>query len=122
MSLAVLARELYDPSADILDPGYPERSTFHQAWVERIDVLAPIRWESVRRNEVGSVMSMAVDADDNLYVVEAGRGGTRSGTYARRRRCSRTEGRTTIFMRSIRGHRRKRSRRSSWTGGFRWIG
>lgn len=25
--------------------------------VERIDVLAPIRWESVRRNEVGSVMS-----------------------------------------------------------------
>lgn len=27
-------------------------------WIlERIDVLAPIRWESVRRNEVGSVMS-----------------------------------------------------------------
>lgn len=26
--------------------------------VERIDVLAPIRWESVRRNEVGSVMSV----------------------------------------------------------------
>lgn len=25
--------------------------------IERIDVLAPIRWESVRRNEVGSVMS-----------------------------------------------------------------
>ncbi|MBV5328660.1 MAG: type I-C CRISPR-associated protein Cas5 [Chlorobium sp.] len=25
--------------------------------VERIDVLAPIRWESVRRNEVGSLMS-----------------------------------------------------------------
>jgi CRISPR-associated protein Cas5d len=25
--------------------------------VDRIDVLAPIRWESVRRNEVGSVMS-----------------------------------------------------------------
>lgn len=25
--------------------------------VERIDVLTPIRWESVRRNEVGSVMS-----------------------------------------------------------------
>ncbi len=25
--------------------------------VERIDVLAPIRWQSVRRNEVGSVMS-----------------------------------------------------------------
>lgn len=25
--------------------------------VERIDVIAPIRWESVRRNEVGSIMS-----------------------------------------------------------------
>jgi len=25
--------------------------------VERIDVLSPIRWESVRRNEVGSTMS-----------------------------------------------------------------
>lgn len=29
--------------------------------VERIDVLAPIRWESVRRNEVGSVMSPRTD-------------------------------------------------------------
>ena len=30
--------------------------------VERIDVLAPIRWESVRRNEVGSVMSPRASA------------------------------------------------------------
>lgn len=31
-------------------------------WViERIDVLKPIRWESVRRNEVGSVMSSRTD-------------------------------------------------------------
>lgn len=29
--------------------------------VERIDVLAPIRWESVRRNEVGGVMSPRTD-------------------------------------------------------------
>jgi len=29
--------------------------------VERIDVLKPIRWESVRRNEVGSVMSPRTD-------------------------------------------------------------
>jgi CRISPR-associated protein Cas5d len=29
--------------------------------VERIDVLTPIRWESVRRNEVGSVMSPRTD-------------------------------------------------------------
>lgn len=29
--------------------------------VERIDVLKPIRWESVRRNEVGSVMSPRAD-------------------------------------------------------------
>jgi CRISPR-associated protein Cas5d len=29
--------------------------------VDRIDVLKPIRWESVRRNEVGSVMSPRVD-------------------------------------------------------------
>ena len=29
--------------------------------VERIDVLAPIRWESVRRNEVGSMMSPRTD-------------------------------------------------------------
>jgi len=29
--------------------------------VERVDVLAPIRWESVRRNEVGSVMSPRTD-------------------------------------------------------------
>ncbi|MBM4117582.1 hypothetical protein FJ251_07505 [bacterium] len=40
MSLAVLARELYDPSADVLDSGYPERSAFHAAWVEQIGVLA----------------------------------------------------------------------------------
>ncbi|MDP2950118.1 MAG: type I-C CRISPR-associated protein Cas5c [Chloroflexota bacterium] len=33
--------------------------------VEQIDVLNPIRWESVRRNEVGSVMSPATDG---LYI------------------------------------------------------
>jgi len=36
--------------------------------VERIDVLKPIRWESVRRNEVGSVMS---PRSDGLYVEDA---------------------------------------------------
>ena len=35
--------------------------------VERIDVLKPIRWESVRRNEVGSVMSPRVD---ELFIEE----------------------------------------------------
>ncbi len=33
--------------------------------VERIDVLKPIRWESVRRNEVGSVMS---PRSDGLFI------------------------------------------------------
>lgn len=33
--------------------------------VERIDVLNPIRWESVRRNEVGSVMS---PRSEGIYV------------------------------------------------------
>ncbi len=35
--------------------------------VEQIDVLKPIRWESVRRNEVGSVMSPRTDG---LYIEE----------------------------------------------------
>jgi len=39
MSLAVLARELYDPSADVTAPDYPERSVFYKAWVKDIDVL-----------------------------------------------------------------------------------
>jgi CRISPR-associated protein Cas5d len=33
--------------------------------IERIDVLKPIRWESVRRNEVGSVMS---PRSDGLFI------------------------------------------------------
>lgn len=35
--------------------------------VERIDVLQPIRWESVRRNEVGSLMS---PRSDGLFIEE----------------------------------------------------
>lgn len=38
-------------------------------WViERIDVLLPIRWESVRRNEVGSFMSAR---SDGIYIEDA---------------------------------------------------
>jgi CRISPR-associated protein Cas5d len=35
--------------------------------VERIDVLKPVRWESVRRNEIGSVMSPRTDG---LFIEE----------------------------------------------------
>ncbi len=38
MSLAVLARELYNPSTDVFAADYPERSVFHDAWVKNIGV------------------------------------------------------------------------------------
>ena len=43
--------------------------------VTQIDVLKPIRWESIRRNEVGSVMST------DLALTAMGRGKGQLGTY-----------------------------------------
>lgn len=42
MSLAVLARELYNPSADVTAPGYAMQSVFHKAWVEDIGIAGLI--------------------------------------------------------------------------------
>jgi len=48
--------------------------------VERIDVLKPIRWESVRRNEVGSVMS---PRNEGIYVDDPNTRQQRAGLFLR---------------------------------------
>lgn len=48
--------------------------------VERIDVLKPIRWESVRRNEVGSVMS---PRSEGIYVDDPKTRQQRAGLFLR---------------------------------------
>ena len=48
--------------------------------VEQIDVLKPIRWESVRRNEVGSIMS---PRSDGIYVDDPKMRQQRAGLFLR---------------------------------------
>jgi len=48
--------------------------------VDRIDVLKPIRWESVRRNEVGSVMS---PRSEGIYVDDPKTRQQRAGLFLR---------------------------------------
>lgn len=59
--------------------------------VTQIDVLKPIRWESVRRNEVGAVMST------DLALTAMGRGSGRLGFYVEEER----QQRAGLFLRDV---------------------